>query len=56
LAIYQIDPQNVEGFLKFRKLRSKDGFGEYILAFKTELENGYIKRRINVEKRENLSR
>jgi hypothetical protein len=50
LAIEQIDPQNVEGYLKFRKLKRKDGFGVYILAFKTELENGYLKRRISVEK------
>lgn len=50
LAIDQIDRQNIEGYLKSRKLRTKEGFEEYILNFRAELENGYLKRRINVEK------
>jgi hypothetical protein len=50
LAIDQIDRQNIEGYLKSRKLRTKDGFEEYILNFRAELEKGYLKRRINIEK------
>jgi hypothetical protein len=37
LAIDQLDEQNIEGYLKTRKLKSKVGFKEYIIGFKTEL-------------------
>lgn len=50
LAIDQLDDQNIEGYLKTRKLKSKDGFKEYILGFKAELEGGYLKRRITTDK------
>lgn len=36
LAIDQLDEQNVEGYLKTRKLKkNRDGFQEYILGFKS---------------------
>jgi hypothetical protein len=34
LAIDQLDDQNIEGYLKTRKLKSKFGFKDYILGFK----------------------
>lgn len=48
LAIDQLDDQNIEGYLKTRKLKSKEGFKEYILGFKSELESGYLKRRVTI--------
>jgi hypothetical protein len=50
LAIDQIDRPNIDGYLKSRKLKSKEEFGQYILGFKAELESGCLKRRINVDK------
>ena len=49
LAIDQIDQQNIEGYLKTRKMRKVDGFKEYILQFRQELCNGYLRRRFTAE-------
>lgn len=46
LAIDQIDHQNIEGYLQTRKMKKIEGFKEYILQFRQELCNGYLKRRI----------
>lgn len=46
LAIEQITPQNIDDYLKTRKLIKRDGFKEYLLEFRQELINGFLKRRI----------
>jgi hypothetical protein len=46
LAIDQIDEQNLDGYLMTRKIKRREGLKEYILGFRGELENGYLKRRI----------
>lgn len=50
LAIDQLDHHSIDNYLSTRKLKSKDQFRGYILAFKCELEEGFLKRRINVDK------
>lgn len=53
LAIDQIDEANIEGYLLTRKLKKRDGFKEYVLQFKQELCNGFLKRRINLDQIQN---
>ena len=53
LAVDQIDEVNIEGYLKTRKLKKVDGFKEYILQFRQELFNGFLKRRINLDQIQN---
>lgn len=49
LAIDQIDEENIENYIKSRKMKKTEGFKEYILNFRKELLNGFIKRRFHFE-------
>jgi hypothetical protein len=50
LAIDQIERDNIEGYLRTTRLKCKEGFKDYIIGFRSELETGYLKRRIYVDK------
>lgn len=49
LASDQINEENIQNYIKSRKMKKTEGFKEYILNFKKELEGGFIKRRVHFE-------
>lgn len=48
LAIDQIDSTKLDSYLKTRKIQKNEGLRDYILSFKSELEQGHMKRRIKM--------
>lgn len=49
LAVEQITPKAIDDYLLTRKLIKREGFKEYLLEFRQELVNGFLKRRIIIE-------
>ncbi len=47
LAVDQIDEENIDLYIKSRKMKKTEGFKDYILNFRKELEGGFIKRRVH---------
>lgn len=49
IAIEQINETSIDCYLLTRKFKKREGFKEYILQFRQELSNGFLKRRTNLE-------
>lgn len=49
LATDQIEEESIDNYIKSRKMKKTEGFKEYILNFRKELEGGFIKRRVHLE-------
>ena len=57
LAVEQMDEENIDGYLETRRIKSAPKFKKYLLLFRQELEDGFLKKRFtNLSRKEQYRR